>query len=98
MLDYYQLFLGKYSGNTQKHEPTKPTKAPFAPFVGSVLNENPEKSTGSYRERRPDQLSVEKNEIFEERIAIMMYDGGLSEVEAIRYLVANSCYPGTETD
>src|SRR5688572_7940290 len=86
MLDYYQAFIGKYSGKTHKHEPTKPTKDPFARFVGSEVSESPEKSAGN-SPLSPDQL-LEENQIFEERVAIMMFDGGLSEAEAIQYLTA----------
>lgn len=87
MLDYYQAFLEKYSGNTSKYEPTKPTKDPFARFVSSVINEFPENSIVECTESR--QHPFAGNEIFEERVAIMMYDGGVSEAEAIRYLTMN---------
>ena len=85
MLDYYQAFLEKYSGNTLDHEPTKPTEEPFARFVGSVSNEFAKKTTGE-RFGILQELDEDQRVIFEERIAIMMFDGGLSEEEAVRYL------------
>src|SRR5687768_4714283 len=109
MRDYYHEFVGKYSANTHRHEPTKPTKDPSVGFVGSCPNEYGEISdplvgfvgsvSGEYSEisvvEVPDSEQYgrpARNEIFEERVAIMMHDGGLSEADAIKYLIANPEY------
>ncbi len=91
MRDYYQQFLAKYSGNTLFDEPTKPTKDPSARSVGSESSEFSKNPVIGVPDRMQHQHPA-RNEIFEERIAIMMYDGGLSEAEAIQYLSANPEY------
>lgn len=48
MRDYYRNFATENSGNTQFTEPTNPTKAPSARFVGSLTNVFAEKTNYEY--------------------------------------------------
>ena len=91
MRDYFLDFVSDQDEKNQKRpiiEGAKGAEDPFVPFAPLVNSEYPE----IFADAGPDDLKnyyIPGNEIFEERIAIMMYDGGLSEAEAIQYLVAN---------
>ena len=93
MRDYYSEFVTSRYEKTQKPpftEGTKGAEAPSVPFAPSVYSEYSESSAATDADA-VQSANVPRNEIFEERVAIMIYDGGLSEAEAIQYLVNNSC-------
>ena len=88
MRDYYLNFVSNQGEKTQNRNKTKDAKGaedPFVPFARLVFSEYSENSAPR-RSEAIHSSNVPRNEIFEERIAIMMHDGGLSEEEAIRYL------------
>ena len=89
MRDYYKEFNSTNWENVPNSEPTKPTKGSFVGFVGSVsdgFSENSGSDCIVFTQDFPSSF----DEIREERIAIMMFDGGLSEADAIRYVIENS--------
>jgi hypothetical protein len=91
MRDYYLNFVSNQGEKTQNRTKTKGTKGaedPFVPFAPSVDSEYSEKLVSECALNS----NVPKNDIFEERVAIMMFEGGLSEAEAIQYLVGNWCF------
>ena len=86
MRDYYAEYIGKKSENMTETELTKLTKAENNPFVSFVS----EQTDVNLKKFCLDDLlkNVEMKEQFEfeieERTAIMIFDGGMSEAEAIK--------------
>ena len=94
MRDYFLDFVSNQNEKNQKrlkNEGAKGAEDPFVPFAPFVDSEYPEIFAHT-RSEAFQTSNVPGNEIFEERVAIMMYDGELSEAEAIQYLVADSSY------
>ena len=91
MRDYYTAYVASRVGKTQEHldsEGAKGAEGPFEPFAPSVDYECAENfsldlAASVLNEDGPG------TDTFEERVAIMMYDGGLSEAEAVRFLIKN---------
>jgi hypothetical protein len=96
MRDYFLDFVSKQDEKIQKRPITEGAEDPFVPFAPSVNSEYPE-IFADMRSENLENSYVPGNEIFEERIAIMMYGGGLGEAEAIQYLTANPPYPELTT-
>ena len=67
---------------------------PFAPFVNSEYSEN----SGHSRACALQNSNVPRNDIFEERVAIMIYDGGLSEADAVQYLITDPYFSAYRAD
>ena len=98
MRDYFLDFVSNQNEKNQKrlkNEGAKGAEDPFAPFAPFVDSEYPEIFAHT-RSEAFQTSNVPGNEIFEERIAIMVYDGGLSEDDAMGYLVARPCYSDEE--
>jgi hypothetical protein len=93
MRDYYLEFISNQGEKTQKPSDDEGTKGAEGAFVPIAPLPHDVSSTKNLVERfgfpaeEPDE---EESIIFEERVAVMMYDGGLTEVEAIEYLTLNA--------
>jgi hypothetical protein len=90
MRDYYIAYVSdrlEKTENRADREGAKGAEDPFAPFAPSLPNGYTEKLANMDPGIVP-ALYGPGNEIFEERVAIMMFDGGLGEAEAFQYLVS----------
>ena len=89
MRDYYLEFVSNQGEKTQKRSDGEGTKGaerafvPIAPLAHGVSSKKNLVERFGFPSEEPDE---EESIIFEERVAVMMYDGGLTEVEAIEYL------------
>ena len=89
MRDYYLEFVSNQGEKTQKRSDGEGTKGaerafvPIAPLAHGVSSKKTLGERFGFPAEEPDE---EELIIFEERVAVMMYDGGLTEVEAIEYL------------
>jgi len=94
MRDYYLDFVSNRDEKTQKRvtrEGAKGAEDPCVPFAPSADSEYPENS-GNTRSDAAENSTVTVDEIFEERVAIMMFDGGLNEADAIRNVLDSDCH------
>lgn len=87
MRDYYLEYISNHRKNRDglKAQGAKGTEESFAPFAPGV---DCESSRITHAEDPGFELETEEEQsiIFEERLAIMMFDGGLREYEATEYL------------
>lgn len=65
-------------------DPTKPTKPLFVGFVGTPAGLSQKSGGGATAANDPSQAQDFDREAFEERAAIMEFDGGLSRIESER--------------
>lgn len=65
-------------------DPTKPTKPLFVGFVGTPAGLSQKSGAGATAANDPSQAQDFDREAFEERAAIMEFDGGLSRTESER--------------
>ena len=92
MRDYYLDFVSNRCEKTEKRAKSEGAKGAedlFVPFAPSVDSEYPEKIVCGRADGSPNS-DAHRNEIFEERIAIMIFDGGLNEADAVAYVLENS--------
>lgn len=88
MRDYYTAYVSARVEKTQERAETEGAKGAegsFEPFAPSVDYESPENLPLDIPASVLDEDGP-GTDTFEERIAIMMFDGGLTEVEALRFL------------
>ncbi|MDI1241508.1 MAG: hypothetical protein PSX80_06265 [bacterium] len=93
MRDYYTSYVSARVEKTEKRSDRKGAKGAegsCAPFAPSVDYECSEDLTTSPPEGVLNEDAAPGTDAFEERVAIMMYDGGLSEAEAVRFLLKRS--------
>lgn len=82
-MSYLDRLKRRISEKGPDHRATKVTKAPFVPFVASL-------SAPLRQISERDDPVTSLREAFEERAAIMEYDGGLSRKDAERMaMIAN---------
>ena len=96
MRDYYLEFVSNHGEKTQKRsddEGTKGAEGAFAPIAPLANGVSSKKTLGERFEFPAKEPDIEESIIFEERVAVMMYDGGLTEVEAIEYLTLKAIQP-----
>jgi hypothetical protein len=89
MRDYYTTYVSSRVEKTRERrdsEGAKGAKDPSAPFAPSV---DYERSDNLPLDRSASVLNEDGpgTDTFEERVAIMVYDGGLSEAAAIQFLI-----------
>lgn len=87
MRDYYVEYISKQrksreGANTKGAKGTEGSFAPYAPRVDWEFSKTAPAADLGFVSEAQDEQSI----IVEERIAIMMFDGGLSEDDAIDYV------------
>jgi len=93
MRDYYLEFVSNHGEKVQKRseaEGTKGAEGAFVPIAPVAHGVSSKKTLGERFGFPAEEADKEKSIIFEERVAVMMYDGGLTEFEAIEYLTLNA--------
>ena len=96
MRDYYLEFVSNHGEKTQKRsddEGTKGAEGAFVPIAPLAHGVSSKKTLSEHFRLLADEADKEESIIFEERVAVMMYDGGLTEVEAIEYLTLKANQP-----
>ena len=91
MRDYYTAYVSARVEKTQEHldsEGAKGAEGSYAPFAPSVDYECSENFPADLH-RSVLNEDGPGTDLFEERVAVMMYDGGLAEEEAFQFVTRN---------
>lgn len=78
--------------------PTKPTKAGFVGFVGTPAGVSQKSGGDATAANDPTQAQDFDREAFEERAAIMEFEGGLSRIEAEKLALSKAHIPPDDPD